>query len=104
MTANPSTSEAALVDDLKAWLSVPQDVETTLNRANKLRRWMTDILLRDHDDTVVSHHTLRMIQADIAKLTSTDPKATYMFFDALDAGERADLQAAWSTFNAVIGR
>jgi hypothetical protein len=30
--------------------------------------------------------------------------AGYMFFDALDAGERADLQAAWSTFNAVIGR
>jgi hypothetical protein len=69
------TGDAAKIDDLTNWLRVPRDISCILDQAQGLRDWMQNILMKDEDDTVVTHHTLRYLQASMALLTATDPKA-----------------------------
>lgn len=67
----------AKIRDFEQWLETPPDVTTALERAQKLRDWMQDVLVQDDEDTVVTHHTLRYLQADLAMLTATNPQANF---------------------------
>jgi hypothetical protein len=73
--ASPEKSaDASKIDDLVDWLLVPRDIQAILDNAQPLRDWMQDVLLKDVEDTVVTHHTLRYVQASLAMHTATDPK------------------------------
>jgi len=67
-------ADAAKVDELTDWLLVPQDIQCILDNAQLIRDWMQDVLLKDVKDTVVTHHTLRYVQASLAMHTATNPK------------------------------
>lgn len=70
-------SDAAKIEDFTAWLDVPDRIKPILDNAQGIREWMEDVLMKDQEDTVVTHHTLRYMQADLAMLTSTDPQANF---------------------------
>lgn len=70
-------SAAEKIRDFEQWLVTPEPITGILERAQKLRDWMNDVLMQDDEDTVVTHHTLRYMQADLAMLTATDPRANF---------------------------
>jgi hypothetical protein len=70
-------SDAEKMRDFEEWLRTPEPVTAVLDRAQALRDWMQDVMMQDTNDTVVTHHTLRYMQADLAMLTATDPKANF---------------------------
>lgn len=69
-----SNEEDAIVTELRDWLRVPRDIETILDSAGPTREWMEGILLKDDEDTVVTHHVLRNQEAKLAHLTATKPQ------------------------------
>ena len=71
------SKETDKISELRDWLRVPRDIETTLNNAQPIRDWMEDILLKDADNTVVTHHALRNQEAKLAHLTATKPQADF---------------------------
>lgn len=73
----PDDSDAEKIAEFETWLEVPDRIKDVLNNAQPLRDWMQDVLMKDTEDTVVTHHTLRYVQADLAMLTATDPKANF---------------------------
>lgn len=75
--AGQSTSDAAKIAEFSTWLTVPDRIKPILEQAQPLRDWMQDVLLKDTEDTCVTHHTLRYLQADLAMLTATDPQANF---------------------------
>lgn len=75
--AGTSPSDAAKIAEFSEWLEVPDRIKPILEQAQPLRDWMQDVLLKDMEDTCVTHHTLRYVQADLAQLTATDPKANF---------------------------
>lgn len=75
--AGQSQSDAAKIAEFSTWLEVPDRVKPILDQAQGLRDWMQDVLMKDAEDTCVTHHTLRYLQADLAMLTATDPQANF---------------------------
>jgi hypothetical protein len=75
--AAPQPSAAEKIRDFEQWLITPDPITGILERAQMLRDWMNDVLMQDDEDTVVTHHTLRYMQADLAMLTATDPRANF---------------------------
>jgi hypothetical protein len=72
--AGTPSEDTALIKDLREWLKCPRDIETILNNARRTREWMEAILLKDAEDTVVTHHVLRNQEAKLAHLTATKPQ------------------------------
>ena len=76
-TKGSSDSDQAKIAEFETWLDVPDRIKDVLDSAQPLRDWMHEVLMKDTEDTVVTHHTLRYVQADLAMLTATDPKANF---------------------------
>lgn len=75
--ARDTSGDQAKIADFEAWLDAPPRIKAILDRAQKLRDWMDVVLMQDVPNTVVTHHTLRYIQADLAMLTATNPQGNF---------------------------